>query len=130
MSQENVEVVRRVVDAFNRRDVPTLQFLAAPRLQFSAGLIGTPNYRGTEGIARFIRDVDTAWTVLQVTVDEVRDMGEMVLTKGRFIGTGRSTGAPVERHAFYLYRVDRGKIAELKTYFSEGEALEAAGLRE
>jgi ketosteroid isomerase-like protein len=130
MSQENVEVVRRVIDAFNRRDVATLQSLAAPRLEFSAGLIGTSNYHGTEGIARFIREVDTAWSALQVTLDEVKDMGEMVLTKGRFIGRGRSTGAPVERHAFYVYRVERGKIAELKTYFSEGDALEAVGLRE
>jgi ketosteroid isomerase-like protein len=130
MSQENVEIVRRVVDAFNRRDVSTLQSLAAPRFQLSAGLIGTPRYHGTPGIARFIRDVDAAWTVLRVTVDEVRDMGEVVLTKGRFIRRGRSTGAPVERPAFYLYRVDHGKVAELKTYLSEGEALEAAGPRE
>jgi ketosteroid isomerase-like protein len=62
VSQENVEIVKRFVDAFNRRDLNALMDAATPDIAFSQ-LAGTidDNCSGREGMRANFADVDSAW---------------------------------------------------------------------
>ena len=99
MSHENVEVAKRFVDAFNRRDLNALMDTATPDVAFSPALAGTIDdnrFQGREGMRAYFADVDSAWEEFRLIVDEYRDLGDRVLTLGRLEGRGRGSGAAVD----------------------------------
>src|SRR5205807_7323829 len=63
MSDANVEIAKRVIDAFNRRDVdtifecvnPDVEWFPAMSVTFGGGL------RGREGIEAYVREVSDTW---------------------------------------------------------------------
>jgi len=60
VSQENVEIVRRVYEAFNARDVKAVLELVRPDVErrpalFGGGIVESAVYRGHEGIADFLK---------------------------------------------------------------------------
>ncbi|MFL5825957.1 MAG: nuclear transport factor 2 family protein [Thermoleophilaceae bacterium] len=130
MSERSVEIVTEAIDAFNRRDAATLGSLASADLQFTGGVIGARTYRGPEGTANFLRDVDAAWSEFRIVVDHVSDLGDVVVVYEHVIGKGRTTGAPVQHGFFVVMRVEEGKITETEAFLSEAEALGAVALRD
>ena len=60
MSQENVEVYKRAVDATNRRDLDALLVEFDPDVEWHSALVGmgTEVYRGKQGIREMFRDAD------------------------------------------------------------------------
>jgi ketosteroid isomerase-like protein len=132
MSQENVEIVRRVFDAFNRRDIPAfLEFLDpdvewVPVLAVLEGRV----YRGHEDIRRWIKDLDTDWEFFEVYYEELRDLGDRVLVSGHWHARGRASGVEVENPGTYLYEIKGGKVVSMRTFTNRAEALGAAGLSE
>ena len=75
MSQANVEVVKRGIDAFNRRDVDafaevtTVDFEMFPAL---ARIVEGGSYRGREGIDTYFRDLGDTWEEVRIFGDEFR----------------------------------------------------------
>ena len=54
MSQANVEIAKRVTDAFNRREVDGRLALATPESVMSSQLLyASADFRGREGLERF-----------------------------------------------------------------------------
>jgi ketosteroid isomerase-like protein len=99
MSQTNVEIAKRFVDAFNRRDLNALMDTATPDIAFSPALARTIDdnrFQGREGMRAYFADVDSAWEEFRMIVDEYRDLGDRVLTLGRLEGRGRGSGAAVD----------------------------------
>ena len=135
MSQENVEIMRRASDAFNRGDVdgvlegldPEIEW--HPLLQVLFGGEATV-YRGHEGTREFQRDLDEAFTELQVKQSEFRDLGERVIAIGHLRGRGRESGATTETAIVWLVEFKNGKAIRVREYLDPKEALEAAGLSE
>jgi ketosteroid isomerase-like protein len=58
-----------------------------------------------------------------------RDLGDWVLTPTDVRARGRG-GIPVEMRVLQLWQVRDGKVAALRVFLSEREALEALGLSE
>jgi ketosteroid isomerase-like protein len=135
MSEENVEVVRRATDAYNRRDIdavledldPEIEW--HPLLQVLLGGEATV-YRGHEGARALWRDFDEAFTELQAEQSEFRDLGEQVVAIGHLRGRGRESGAKTETTIVWLVEFKDGKAIRIREYIDPDEALEAAGLRE
>ena len=68
MSQENVEIVRRVFDAFNRRDIAAFLELLDPDVEWVpvlAVLEGSV-YRGHGDIRRWLKTSTTDWEFFEV----------------------------------------------------------------
>jgi ketosteroid isomerase-like protein len=135
MSEENVEVVRRAADAYNRRDIdavleeldPEIEW--HPLLQVLLGGEATV-YRGHEGARALWRDLDEAFTEFQVEQSELRDLGEQVIVIGHLQGRGRESGVKTETAIVWLVDFKSGKAIRVREYLDLEEALEAAGLRE
>jgi ketosteroid isomerase-like protein len=130
MSQENVEVARNAVVAFNRRDVPALVELTTDDFQWVTwtGTVEPTVYQGAEGLARYFRDSDV-WELLNLDVQQFRDLSDRVLVAGTFHARGGGSGAEIHASYFSVFFVSGGKLARVLSFRNEAEALEAAGPR-
>ena len=135
MSQENVEIVRRVSDAYNRRDVgamldelhPEVEW--HPWLQLQLGGEATV-YRGHEGVRKGVREVEEAFSEIQAEQTEIRDLGERVVAIGHLRGRGSESGAITESAIAWIVEFKSGKVIRVREYLDPKKALEAVGLSE
>ena len=136
MSEENVEIVRRVIDAWNRRDIEDLLVLGDPEGEYvnppSAVEPGTR--RGRDEIAAVMR---AQWELLtdgRWEIDRIYDRGEEVIALGRISRRMPGSDARLEGHSLVSYKIRSGKIVRIEVLaFGRDEvhaALEAAGLSE
>ena len=134
MSQENVEVLRSVYDAYARRDSITPFKAYAPDIEWDltglAHLDGATVYHGYEGVRAGFRDLLSAFRDFQFQPEELRDAGDRVLATVHEHGVGRASGIIVDRRHYALWTFREGKIVRLRVYLDRNEALEAAGLSE
>jgi ketosteroid isomerase-like protein len=132
MSQQNVEIAKRAVDAFNRRDVDTLfAELATPDFEWFPALtmaLEGGGYRGREGVEEFAADTRENWEEMQTVPEEFRDLGDRVLLLGRMQGRGKGSGAQVDAPIANILDFRGGRIWRSRVYFDRAEAVLAAGL--
>jgi ketosteroid isomerase-like protein len=132
MSQENVEIVRRAVQAFNERDLARLDELSSPDFEFApylATLIETTTYRGRDGLRRYFEDAGAAWEDIQVRLsDDFRDLGERIVFFGELCGRGRASGLEVQVPLAWVTEIHEGKLTLLHSYENPADALNAVGL--
>ncbi len=134
MSRENVEVVRRGFESFNRRNERTMVELCHPDVEFRSSLdaVGGAVYRGHFGIEQYFADLrdafDAGWRAEE---EEVRDIPpDQVLLVVRVVGTGRLSEVPLNRRIAHVWRLRDGLLWRGTVYLDLAEALEAVELRE
>jgi ketosteroid isomerase-like protein len=131
MSQENMELAKRSVDAFNGRDIDALLDLATPDCVMSSQLLdASTEFQGREGIERFYAMLSESWEEFRSVVDEYRDLGDHVLMLGRNKGRGKGSGMTIDGPTGAIYDFRDGKVSRIRLYLDQGEALRAAGLSE
>jgi ketosteroid isomerase-like protein len=129
MSQQNVEVVERAIDAFSRGDAAAFVALATEDLEWKVGLAAVEGevFHGWEGVRDYFARLDSAWDSFLFLADELRDLDEVVVALGRLRGQGRGGGVPVESPVGAVWTLRGGKICRLRAFLDHAEALEAAG---
>jgi ketosteroid isomerase-like protein len=133
MSQENVEVVRRVLSAFDAGDREGAFAFADPEIVIDAtrNVFNPGTYTGVEGIRRMFAAADETWAELRVEPLEFIDAGDRVVVIGRLMGTGQGSGVEVERFNGQVWTFREGRVSRLEIGFTErSEALEAAEVSE
>ncbi len=134
MSQENVEIVRGVYDAFTRRDNVAPFAVYAPDIELDFGEGGGPDaqavYHGHEGVRIAFRKWLAPFRSFEFRAEEVRDAGDHVLVTVSEHGIGRTSGVVVHRCHWALWTLQGGKIVSLRNYYDHTAALKAAGLEE
>jgi uncharacterized protein len=133
MSHENVAVVRRLYDAFNRDDFDAGLALCDSELVIDRSNSVGPEariYRGYEEVEQFWNDWKRAWADTRWEIDECIDEGNNVVVVGRLYARGVASGASVDANVSQVVVVRGGKVVHVKLFQSRSEALEAAGLRE
>src|SRR5918999_3941183 len=98
MSRENVEVVRRFHDAFNRRDVDGLRSLFHPDAEYIpilAKLEGR-SYHGPDEVVRWLSELDRDWENFRTVPDEFQDLGDRVLSLGTWQARARTSGVTLD----------------------------------
>jgi uncharacterized protein len=128
MATVDAETVRRGIDAYNRGDVEALIELSDPEITMVPvrALLEGGEYRGHEGVRRFIADMDEDWASRQIEIDEIRDLDDAVLVLGTFAATGRSGNEvryPLAWHSTYR----EGKLLRMQAYSDRDAALRALG---
>lgn len=132
MSEQNVEVMRTAMEAFNRRDGERFDALLtqdAEIVPVRAALEGT-TYRGADAATQYCAAVEKSWEDLRWEIEELRDGGDLVLAVGHIHGQGRDSGAAIDSPAGWVAHFREGLIARFQTFAGRAEALEVAGLRE
>jgi ketosteroid isomerase-like protein len=134
VSQENIEIVRRLVAALNDADVDLMvgRFYTqdaefAPAVQ--AALEGTV-YRGSDQIRAYYREIYGVWDKLRVSLEHVTDVGDSVLATGSVTLRGKSSGAELVAPWTFLFELADGKVRRQRNFIDRAEALRAVGLEE
>jgi ketosteroid isomerase-like protein len=136
MSEENVEVVRRGVQAWNADDLDAFLAELDPEVEWHPSIEpalegGETTYRGHDGARKAWDDYrGGAWERLTMRIQEIRDTGESVLVLGQADLTARTTGLAFSEEVGSLMTFRGGKVITSQDFLSHAEALEAAGLRE
>ena len=136
MSEENVEVVQRHFEAWQRDDFEVWLSLIDPDVEWltaiERGLGRAGNvFHGHEGMREF-------WSLWRTEVDdfgvesyEIRDLGgERVLHLAHIQFRGRASGIMVESQLALVVTLRDGKIVRSEDYLSHKQALIAVGLTE
>jgi uncharacterized protein len=133
MSQENVEVVKRAVEAINQRDIDGYLACCTDDVQVitpTAEVDGT-TYDGHDGIRRFFTDIRDAAPDFKIVVESLEAVGpDRALGFMRVTGTGRASGIPIENATGNVYDFADGRIRRTRIFFDRNQALKAAGLSE
>ena len=135
MSEENVEIVRRVYEAAARRDTATVLALYDPEVEWDSSRVawGDRTQRichGLEDLQAFLRDWYEVWEEYEDDLKEVVDTGEHVVSVATGRGRGRVSGVEVGAQGAGLWTIREGKVIRVVWFRTREEALEAAGLSE
>ena len=141
MSHENVEIVRRAYESFNRWAAhPEADPLANPEVESllhpEVELHTYPNspeagvYRGRDAAVAYNQRLFEQFESVRIELDEVLPAGDSVVVMSRQHAIPRGGQAPMVVQVVELWRIRDGLLAERRTFTTREEALEAAGLRE
>jgi ketosteroid isomerase-like protein len=136
MSQENVELVRRMGEAFNRGDLDAAIALADPPPEFeyvpSGDLIGdlAGVKRGPEELRRAAEVFFGEFDDPHFEVHELIDAGDHVFYGVTLWGRGRQSGVETSWDGWHVWTARNGRMVRWRTFTDRDAALEAAGLRE
>jgi len=132
MSEENVEIVRRSIDAFNRGDLdaaladlhPEAEVVDDPRVP------GGQTIRGRPEIERYFKSLSRYWESVRLVPERFVDRGNDVFVLARMIACTQRGGPEVERSLDQMVTLRNGKFIRDRVFSSRKDALEAVGLRE
>jgi ketosteroid isomerase-like protein len=132
MSQENVEIVRRGIDAWNRGDLDEWLAGFAPEAELhTTGRFPDENvYRGRAGLERYWAEIHEDVEEVSVSISDLRASGDRVFQAVTGRGRGKRSKVPVERPIWFVTTLRDGLTVRVETYVDPKEALEAAGLSE
>jgi ketosteroid isomerase-like protein len=133
MSEENVEIVRAVIDAWNRGDIDGWLDQATPDFVWipaGPAAVERSVYQGREEVREAMAGGSETWEEFRFEESDIRSLGESVVWLGRVHAKGRASEVELDQE-FAIHAVVRdGRLARTEGYLSRAEALEAAGLSE
>ena len=98
MSRENVEIVRRCYELWDRREwsaIPEL-FDSDVEIDLSRNVFNPDVYHGHAGVERYVKVVEEIWDDFQVVPTELIDAGDSVATAITLRGKGKKSGVEVK----------------------------------
>jgi ketosteroid isomerase-like protein len=124
MSEENVEIVRRIYGAWERgvsaRDLidPDMEYVNPPYAV-------EPGVRRGRRMLGAIRD---AYDEVKISPHQFADAGDDVVVVATITGTSKGAGVPISREHGYVWTIRDGRAIRFRWFHSGLEAFEAAGL--
>jgi ketosteroid isomerase-like protein len=132
MSEENVEIVRRSLDAYSRRDVEMLRALNHPDVEldwsashgFQAGV-----YKGFDTALGFYSEYFEVFDNIAFDIERMTAVGDRVIVSNVARQRGRD-GIEVTARSALVFTVRDALITRIRLYQELDEALRAVGLEE
>jgi ketosteroid isomerase-like protein len=131
LSQANIEIVRRGIEAWNRRDAQLWVTYAAPEIEWvpaGPAAVERPVYTGYDEVSQGLAAVWDTWDVFEFGESEMRDLGDSVLWLGRVRMRGRTSHVELDQEFALHSLVSEGRFIRVQAFLSWPEALEAVGL--
>ena len=131
MPDTNVAVVRRVLDAFGRRDIGAFLANADPEISFFAPTAvyaghGGQLYRGHD--YPHFHDVARVWDELQIDAREYLEADKGCVAVIGSVAGRLKNGESISSAAGWAFRVDEGKIVWCRAYTDPSDAPSDVGL--
>jgi uncharacterized protein len=130
VSQDNVEIVRKGYEAWNRGDLDHIRGVTDDAFEWreASEVPGAGTRRGRAEFDRYLRSFRRFWRQFEFEPVEIRDAGDRVLAV--VIERGRSARSDVEVNQLFVHvwTLRDGKVVRLEGFYDEEAALRAAGL--
>ena len=132
MSEENVELYRRGIEAFNRRDLDAFLALADSDVVGISRVLAIERsiYRGHDGTREWWSDLLGVFPGFTIEIVWVRDAGNSTVAELRNRVDHEGSAAPLEEIVWQVSEWRDGLVVRWEMFEREREALEAAGLSE
>lgn len=131
MSQQNVELHHRALDAFNRRDLDAFLALMDANVEANSRLVAIEGgYHGHDGIRRWWANLLDTRPDFTIEVVEMHDLGDLTLAVVRNRGHGAGSDIPIEQRLWHVAEWRDKKAVRWSSHETEADALEAVALRE
>jgi ketosteroid isomerase-like protein len=132
VSRENVEIVRRIYEAWNSGNAEAAIEVLAPEVEWHV----QPNFpdpgtwRGRDEVVQRLTDVAGSWDRLRINVQELIDAGDRVVALVRFHGRSSITGMELEGAGVdaQVWTLRDGLVVDVRMFSGTREALQAVGL--
>jgi ketosteroid isomerase-like protein len=132
MSQENVEIVRRAIEAFEQGGLDSTLPFYDPDVTWEEAEDEPDGetYQGHDGLRALVGKWLVPFDDLRIEPEEFIDAGKAVVMPYRFRGRERSSGRDITGPETWVFWLRDGRICEVREYRYKAEALEALGLSE
>jgi ketosteroid isomerase-like protein len=146
MSQENVELMRRVfdeasqrsdegraVDALNADSVSAVLGFLDPEVEFHEDALfpEAGHYHGVAAVRDYWAQFAESFSEFDFKPEEYIDLGEdRVLVLFMLTTRGKDSGARLEARPGWIFTIRNGVCAQIDAFLDRDVALQAAGLRE
>ena len=132
MSQENVELVKRLYDAWREGGFGVVPALMDPEIEYvNPPYAVEPGTRlGYEGFAIAARNIRNVYPARRFEPLEFHDAREQVAVRVRVIARGVGSSVEVDVERGYVFDVRDGKVVRFAWFNEPLEALRAVGLAE
>ena len=128
--EENVSMVKRLYDAFKRREVHSIMDMfaddAAMHGPAPPGVLpwgGT--YNGRSGVAQFFRTLGESLEPQQFDLNDFIAQDNKVVVLGYQKGRAKPTGRPYEIEFVHVWTIHDGKFTEFRVYNDTAALVEA-----
>lgn len=115
MPSRNRSTIRRLYEALETRDHPTLFSLLSPKIQVthSPGLPWGGTFRGHDGATVFLERM-AAYVTSYVAIERILDAGDHVAVTGRIYGATRRSGRRFDVPFVHLWHLEEGGVVRLQ----------------
>jgi ketosteroid isomerase-like protein len=128
MSQENVELVRRVYEDWARGDFSESEVFD-PDVEFEMpDWPHSASSRGLEGMRNTWRATLSAWDHFRAEPDRFIEAGGQVVVLNHVHAHGKGSGAEVSADTATVWTIEAGRVVRLELYWDTDKALEVVGL--
>jgi ketosteroid isomerase-like protein len=133
MSERNVALLRRLLEAINARDINAVITLCDPNGVFISmfAAVGGAVYHGHDGMRRYFGDLAEAWgDEFRIEPEAYFDLRELALAFNVTQGRGSHSGAEVATPTALVSGSRDALIVYLKGYADRDDALRDLGVSE
>jgi uncharacterized protein len=132
MSQENVEIVRRIYASWAPGSSPTESNLLHPDIEWvnPADALEPGIRTGIDAFTTITQGLADTISDLRMDVERLIDVDDRVVAIATMRGYGSTSGVEVERRHGSIWTIRDGKAMRFQWFYEPDEALEAVGLRE
>jgi ketosteroid isomerase-like protein len=130
MSEANVEVVRRLYEAWGRDGFGVVPELMDPGVEWvNPDYAVEPGIRhGYDGFAAAARSINSIYPDFHLSPLEFYDAGDSVAVRVRVVARGAVSDVGLDTERGYLFDVLDGRIVRYAWFNEPAEALKAVGL--
>ena len=131
MSQENIEVIRKLVDVYNERSFAENVDLIDPEIVWDLSRANLPDgviYTGPLEFTGFVEAWEQGFESEHFELEEMLDAGDRVVAMIHHSGRGKLSQIEVDQRFAMVWTVRGGRAIRMDLYPTREEAFEAVGL--
>jgi ketosteroid isomerase-like protein len=117
----NVDVVRHCIDAISQRDAATLTEFSADDVEVRPlrAMLEDTVYRGREGIAQWMHDIDDMWAELWIEIESIEEPDPgYVVAHATVHGRGHESDVPTQMRVDLTAHLRDGLVTQAATVAS------------
>jgi ketosteroid isomerase-like protein len=126
MSAENIEIVGRLIDAWNQRDLQAALEEMHPQCEVRP-VEATETLRGHDGVTAAFREWFDVIEQFTLEPEDFIAKDDLVLVPMQQRARGKGSGLEIQERFYQLFTLREGKVFRFKEYSEEAEARKAFG---
>lgn len=133
MSQENVNLVQGMYEAFSKGDIPAVLSRFDPEIEWNEAenfpYADRNPYVGPNAILEglFMR-LGSEWDYWNLKIEELLDAGDTVVSLGRYLGKNKSTRIKIDAQFVHVWKFRNGKVVRFQQYADTAQVRDAVSL--